>query len=79
MMSDNLPELPDCNFVDIDGQWYNEAKLREYARLAVDEALERAASVCDAEHIGGQRDDDLGWTSCAAVLAAAIRQLKGKQ
>ena len=66
-----LPELPDSNFVDIDGHWYNEAKLREYARLAADEALERAAQECDK----------LGASSCSLDFedcAAAIRQLKGK-
>ena len=38
-------------------------------------ALEQAAQLCDAQHFGGDNDDDLGWTSCAANLAHAIRAL----
>ncbi len=38
-------------------------------------ALGQAAQLCDAQHFGGDNDDDLGWTSCAANLAHAIRAL----
>lgn len=46
-----------------------------YKDACVREALEEAAGIADREHFGGQHDDDLSWTGCAAHIAHAIRSL----
>lgn len=50
-----------------------------YAAAKVREALEQAATVADRQHFGGDRDDDLSWTDCAAQIAASIRALKSEK
>ena len=39
---------------------------------------EACAQLCDAQHFGGDHDDDLAWTGCAAVLAEEIRARSNK-
>ncbi len=46
-----------------------------YAAAKVRQALEQAATIADHQHFGGERDDDLSWTDCAAYLATQIRAL----
>ena len=69
----SAPELAARGFVPEPLITTTQAKA--YADARVREALEEAAQLCDAQHFGGDNDDDLGWTSCAANLAHDIRAL----
>ena len=42
---------------------------------AVRQGLEHAAVIADRQHFGGEHDDDLSWTDCAALIAVKIRAL----
>lgn len=69
-----LPPLPDLQYK----MFYRSevlAELTAYAKEAVRQALESAAAIADHQHFGGEHDDDLSWTDCAALIAAKIRAL----
>lgn len=56
-----------------DSYTFGDASLTRFAALVAAKEREACALVADIQHFGGEADDDLLWTACAAHIAAAIR------
>jgi hypothetical protein len=62
-------ELPEPDFIDCDGRWYSEEKLRDHGLACRRAGMELAAQVC--EELVCFEEDDPGKSAAEAVREAA--------